>query len=324
MSFYPSFFLTKAFAADGDKTMPPATSTEAGRGRFSQELGFDTLTETPITDGGVPPNRRDFNGVLNALSSFALWFQRGGLMRWSATMEYEAGCEVLHNGTKYRCKATCTGVTPPNATYWKNLDSVVPLGAIMQFGNVVAIDAEGHPKFSGQTEFDATWALCDGRNGTPNYVGKFARGGGTASVTARGADSFTLEVANLPAHSHTPTVQTAGAHTHTRGSMNIVGHITSSLSDNENLTKADDIASSGALAVGDFRNGNPGGGSLQEDAGYRTISFDASRSGAWTGSTSQNGGHTHTVTIGNTGSGTAVTFEPSNITAPYFMKIAEG
>jgi hypothetical protein len=156
-----------------------------------------------------------------------MWWQRGGLMRWSATMEYEAGCEVLHNGTKYRCKATCTGVTPPNATYWRNLDSVVPLGMICQFGNVIAIDADGHPKFSGQTEFDATWALCDGRNGTPNYVGKFARGGNSASVTARGSDSFTLGVENLPAHSHGATVSTNGAHTHERGTMEITGSFAS-------------------------------------------------------------------------------------------------
>jgi hypothetical protein len=310
MSFYPSFFLTKAFAADGDKTLPPATAEQAGRGRFSQELGFDTLTETPITEGGVPPNRRDFNGVLNALSAFVLWFQRGGLMRWSATMEYEAGCEVLHNGTKYRCKQTCTGVTPPNATYWKNLDSVVPLGAMIQFGNVIAIDADGHPKFAGQTEFDLTWALCDGRNGTPNWVGKFARGGGTASVTARGADSFTLDVANLPAHSHGVTVATNGAHTHTRGTMEIEGNTGAA---HDNFASAP----SGAF----YYSGN---GKEADDgaSGYYQTAFKASRS--WTGETSQNGEHSHTVTIGNTGSGTAVSFEPSNITAPVFMKIAEG
>lgn len=307
MSFYPSFFLSKAFAEDGDKTMPPATSAEAGRGRFSQALGFDALTETPITEGGVPPNRRDFNGVLNALSAFVLWFQRGGLMRWSATMEYEAGCEVLHNGTKYRCKATCTGVTPPNTSYWKNLDSVVPLGMICQFGNVVSIDSNGHPKFSGQTEFDATWALCDGRNGTPNYIGRFARGGNSASVTARGSGSFTLGVANLPAHSHGVTVSTNGAHTHARGTMEITG----------SFQTPDDVTPSGAFYRSGYSGNEDGGAGVQQ-----IVSFQASRT--WSGATTQNGSHSHTVTIGNTGSGTAVSFEPSNVTAPYFMKIAEG
>jgi hypothetical protein len=228
-------------------------------------------------------------------------------------MEYEAGCEVLHNGTKYRCKQTCTNVPPPNSAYWKNLDSNVPVGMIAQFGNVVAIDAGGHPKFSGQTEFDATWALCDGRNGTPNYVGKFARGGGTASVTARGSDSFTLGVENLPAHSHGATVSTNGAHTHTRGSMEITGNFS-----NNGRTDTSNPTANGAFAfTGGYIGSSEGGANVG-----RMVNFTASRS--WSGNTSQNGAHTHTVTIGNTGSGTAVSFEPSNVTAPFFMKIAEG
>jgi hypothetical protein len=233
-------------------------------------------------------------------------------------MEYEAGCEVLHNGTKYRCKQTCTGVTPPNATYWRNLDSVVPLGAMIQFGNVIAIDADGHPKFAGQTEFDLTWALCDGRNGTPNYVGRFARGGNSAAVSTRGSNSFTLGVANLPAHSHGVTVSTNGAHTHTRGSMNIEG------STGTHIATGFYGAVSGSGAFHQGVRTTPSIGLDGGDSQLVELKFDASRDGAWTGETSQNGSHSHAVTIGNTGSGDAVNFEPSNVTAPFFMKIAEG
>jgi microcystin-dependent protein len=216
---------------------------------------------------------------------------------------------VLHNGTKYRCKQTCTGVTPPNPTYWRNLDSVVPLGAMIQFGNVIAIDADGHPKFAGQTEFDLTWALCDGRNGTPNYVGRFARGGNSASVTARGADSFTLGVANLPAHSHGASVSTNGNHTHTRGSMNIQGTVSFDGAAIDNAT--------GAFSIGGNRTGRGMGDTPYTD----DFSFNAASN--WTGETSQNGSHSHTVTIGNAGSGSAVSITNPFFKMAFFIKLPD-
>jgi hypothetical protein len=49
--------------------------------------------------------------------------------------------------------------------------------------------------------------------------------------------------------------------------------------------------------------------------------FDASRS--WTGETSSNGSHSHTVTIVNTGSGQAFSILPPYIKKAWFMKVAE-
>ncbi len=45
--------------------------------------------------------------------------------------------------------------------------------------------------------------------------GKFLVGGATYSAAVGGADSITLETANIPAHTHTGTTSSNGAHTHT-------------------------------------------------------------------------------------------------------------
>lgn len=117
--------------------------------------------------------------------------------------------------------------------------------------------------------------------------------------------SFTrkLSTDNLPAHTHTATVSTTGAHTHTRGTMNITGSVAEVR--NEGTTEAS-FKASGAFSVTNVsRESSTGDGS-----GSATLVFDASKS--WTGATSSAGNHTHTVTLANTGKSTAF-----NITQPY-------
>lgn len=96
----------------------------------------------------------------------------------------------------------------------------------------------------------------------------------------------------LPQHNHTAKTTTAGAHTHTRGSMNIVGEFYISDLGNSGI---DGSWSSGAFSLTQpYERGNNG----QTLSGKGTkISFDASKN--WTGSTSSAGGHTHSITIDN-------------------------
>lgn len=49
------------------------------------------------------------------------------------------------------------------------------------------------------------WALCDGQNGTPDLSGKFVMGVSETHPenSVGGAETATLSVGNLPAHSHT-------------------------------------------------------------------------------------------------------------------------
>lgn len=133
-----------------------------------------------------------------------------------------------------------------------------------------------------------------------------ANGDTYAPNTSGGSATKTISVNNLPSHTH--SCSTVGNHTHTRGSMNIVGNITVSSADNEHLTDADNISTSGALSVGNYTTKVASSNDPSSNPGYDRISFNGAS--GWSGATSSNGLHTHT--IGNTGSSL-----PLNIMPPY-------
>lgn len=129
MSKYPQTLLSCPIAQDGDRSAVPVTALEAGTGRLSQEEGWGRWNSLPIGEGGIPPKRDDFNSVLYLLSSFLVWYQQGGLMNYSATLDYEPGNEVLVGTVKYRCikaNGPSSTVKPPtdqaNSAYWSNQD----------------------------------------------------------------------------------------------------------------------------------------------------------------------------------------------------------
>lgn len=98
----------------------------------------------------------------------------------------------------------------------------------------------------------------------------------------------------LPSLQQTIKATTAsnGAHTHQRGSMDITGYIRS-LAAQDNAT---DIGGGGAFTS--YRSGTYGGYGTGKKNLIDAVNFQASKS--WTGSTSSNGAHTHTITITNT------------------------
>ncbi|MBR2247501.1 MAG: hypothetical protein IJ880_10805, partial [Bacilli bacterium] len=104
--------------------------------------------------------------------------------------------------------------------------------------------------------------------------------------------SHAITVKELPEHSHKVTCKENGNHTHARGSMNIKGTFDGNIDDGQSQK-------TGAF----YYTGRPFQGSNGDGAASGgVIGFDASRSGAWTGETSENGNHNHTITIGDTGS----------------------
>lgn len=61
------------------------------------------------------------------------------------------------------------------------------------------------------------WAVCDGTDGTPDLMGRFIRSvpdNLSDPGTTGGADFNSLDVSQLPSHSHTGTTTTNGAHEH--------------------------------------------------------------------------------------------------------------
>lgn len=315
MSNYPQYFLASPIAANGDKTIPPATSQEAGTGRLSQAIGFDPWTSRPIGEGGIPPKREDFNGGLFLLSQLLFWIQQGGIFNYSSSFDYEAGNEVFRGTTKYRCLIangpnTEKGVIAPGSdkTVWKNLDAPsVIAGQITPFYNCQVGGSDGRRLIPwGESNADERYVLCDGgsdgRGGTvPNLIGKFIlpsvvaesgqTGGQTDYSTTSSAINGTvgetvLTLDQIPSHTHSGRTNEAGSHSHTRGSMNITGSIP--------------YENEGGLCDGCFYDSDVIAGASGRGHGMRAA-FDASRS--WSGSTSSNGSHTHTMTLNNVGGG---------------------
>lgn len=91
----------------------------------------------------------------------------------------------------------------------------------------------------------------------------------------------------------TVTTASAGAHTHSRGTMNITGNVGISAPRNE----FNDNGVSGAFYTAAGRDGWIMNGSNSYREGY--LAFAASRN--WTGATSSNGAHTHALTLSSTG-----------------------
>ena len=85
------------------------------------------------------------------------------------------------------------------------VNTAMPTGGIIMWSGTIATIPAG-------------WALCDGTNGTPNLTGKFivhadSDSSGTYAVGATGgANDVTLATSELPAHSHTGTAASGGAH----------------------------------------------------------------------------------------------------------------
>lgn len=122
----------------------------------------------------------------------------------------------------------------------------------------------------------------------PNYNGRYIYCDSSFGYIAAGLPNLGLATVSN------------GAHTHTRGSMNIKGDL--------------NYAYGGTFreATGAFKvstNNTSGGGS----SGWVPygISFDASRN--WTGSTSSNGAHTHTITSSNSLYGAANTIQTAGV-----------
>ena len=163
MSNYPSDKLTSRFAKNGSKKVPPSTASQAGSGRASQLEGFKKINATPLSQGGIPPYREDFNGIFYLFSQFLLWYQQGGIMKYDATLDYEVNNEVYYNNTKYRCiqnnGASTTVKAPTDTSYWEVINNVgdpvryntvQSLSASQQLQARTNIDALGSGEFNSQ------------------------------------------------------------------------------------------------------------------------------------------------------------------------------
>lgn len=118
--------LPGAFAAEGDKNTIPANN-DGLSGLASIAKGFPPITQQPLAQGGLPPQRQDFNGIFNLFSQFLLYAQNGGVYAYNNTLDYQPPAIIASDNVFYQCVAengpsTSAGVQPvTNTDYWEKL-----------------------------------------------------------------------------------------------------------------------------------------------------------------------------------------------------------
>lgn len=282
-----------AFASSGQKTYPIPSGTSFGNASLT--AGFPPETSNPLLDGGVPPKRTDFNGILYWLSAFAMFQQSGGKFTFSTEINYDVPSIIYYNGDLWWCLRsngpTNGGIVTPgtNANYWQKFKEYIssPLDAYP----IGAYYISGSPT-SPATLFGGTWVQVKDR--MILAVGDTYKSAGLTG----GSAITTLVLNNIPSHNH--TCSTTGNHTHTA--------TTSTAGDHTHTLRAS------IHGGGWWHEGNDGA------EGMATITTSSAGAHSHTLTTNKAGNHTHT--IGNTGSGTAFNTISPYITAYVWRRTA--
>ena len=110
--------------ASADVNALPVT-TPAGSGRASTSGLFPLVTQLPLDQGGIAPERGDFNALFKYLGEYIYYAMQGGVYTYVTTYDYTAGNFVLHEGSLYLCIAAngpgSAVKYPTDAAYWRRL-----------------------------------------------------------------------------------------------------------------------------------------------------------------------------------------------------------
>lgn len=121
----------------------------------------------------------------------------------------------------------------------------------------------------------------------------------TASTSSSGVHSHSASTGGAGGHTHSASSNTTGNHAHTRGSMDITGNFNGSQLYDQGSRIASAYAT-GAFGVG----GSEGRLTVSSEGDFSQSGFNFQASRSWTGSTSTNGNHAHTITVNAVGNHT--------------------
>lgn len=156
------------WAYNGDKNTIPDTGADVGLASWAQ--GWGLVNQLPLTAGGIPPARADFNGALNALSAHVYYQQSGAYYDWSADLMYPFPARVLGSDGKVYDWVSASGVgtsagaqdptTDNDRTWWRP-----------------AVTGGDLPEFDG-----TTIKLINGKYGVPEFTVPTANAPGKAGL----------------------------------------------------------------------------------------------------------------------------------------------
>lgn len=327
---YPS--LLPGLFADGAANHDVIPDTGAAIGRMAWDVGFPAETSQPTAIGGVPPHRLDMNGLGNRLSQHVFWQQSGGMYVWDATLDYPPYAHVIgSDGKEYIAQAPSGpsqgsgAVNPVNDdypfVYWKSLqrvmlDMLYPVGSI--YMSVTATSPavlfggrwqqiKGKFILSSNTNFPA--GSTGGSNIKQLQPSEMPQHTHTVTVTAStNSPTVTIAAKNVTAttggqsqtHTHSvtfpktnATTTTAGAHKHTRGNMDITGTFSGV---GEKYDGVPNTLTGAFYRVNTKKD--PSQGVPLSNSGNKDDYFGFEASRTWTGQTNEQGGHSHTASVG--------------------------
>ena len=100
-------------------------TTPSGSGRASTSGLFPPVTQLPLDQGGIAPERGDFNALFKYLGEYIYYAMQGGVYTYVTTYDYTAGNFVLHEGSLYLCIASNGPGSaikyPTDTAYWRRL-----------------------------------------------------------------------------------------------------------------------------------------------------------------------------------------------------------
>lgn len=156
------------WAYNGDKNTIPDTGADVGLASWAQ--GWGLVNQLPLTAGGIPPARADFNGALNALSAHVYYQQSGAYYDWSADLMYPFPARVLGSDGKVYDWVSASGAgtsagaqdptTDNDRTWW-----------------TPAVTGGDLPEFDG-----TTIKLINGKYGVPEFTVPTANAPGKAGL----------------------------------------------------------------------------------------------------------------------------------------------
>ena len=127
--------------ASGGQTQSPIPENSTGTNRVSYQDGFPAVTSTPIVDGGLPPNRLDFNGIGTLLTTWLYAIQQGQFTTFDSTVSTKIGgypqnailWYVSGGVPQYMVRSKVANNTESdltNTTYWDPI-TLSPMGGAM-------------------------------------------------------------------------------------------------------------------------------------------------------------------------------------------------
>lgn len=122
-------FLPMAFATNGLKNNIPVADP-AMFSSASYEKGFPQSTMKKVTEGGIPPQGKDFNGILNEISSHTVWTNSGGTYKFNGELSnaiggYAKGAVLVADNLKF---AVISLVNNNKINFNTNPSSISPTG----------------------------------------------------------------------------------------------------------------------------------------------------------------------------------------------------